>query len=413
MRSIGTLLVCSAIACGGTGSKGGTGPRTQLTPKDILTQSSAAIVRIEAGDAVGTGFIVDKTGLVATNLHVVAGSEVVKVKLHDGNVYPVMRVVSFNQIRDLALLRIETPRPLPVLRLGDSSSMSAGDEVVAIGNPLGVFTDTVTKGLLSQVRVMCSKDQVEHHRRNAARFAELVDKLRKLQQCVKSHPSDLSSCEAYALAPPEQQELVELQCTEELTMLQFSAAISQGSSGGPLFNLAGEVIGVTTLIVTGGQNINFATPSNYVKSMVASPTQLSMAEFASKTKELSEREGREDGPRIQRLVPDHALAIFQGCTAKQIAGAVLAIEQAIDVGAPLYNKGEIEACFRIYEGTAVKFERDSKCPGISAAFTDGLSRAKTLDTYKEKAWAMRDTFDGLLNAAKKWAQANGMTAPAP
>jgi len=416
MRSFCLLLVCSAAACG-AGAKGGTGPRKQLSPKDIVAQSSPAIVRIEAGEGTGTGFIVDERGLVATNLHVVAGNAVVKVKLHDGKIYPVMGVASVDPGRDLALLRIQPAQPLPALRLGDSNSMAAGDQVVAIGNPLGVFTYSVSSGLVSQVRVVCSKDQVERNRKNLARYVELTERLKKLQQCVKLRPADASGCEPLALSPAEQQELSELQCTQELTLLQISAPISQGSSGGPLFNLFGEVIGVTTAIITGGQNINLAIPSNYVKPMVARPEQISMQEFASKTRELLEREGSGDSPKIQRLVPDHALSIFQGCNPEQIAGMVLAIEQAIDIGAPLYNKGEIEACFRIYEGTAVKFERDSKCPGISAAFTDGLSRARTLDTYKEKAWAMRDTFDGLLNAARKWVRTNGkplpVTAPAP
>ena len=407
MRRFGTLLVWSAVACGGTGTKGGT------SPKDIAARSTPAIVRIEAGEATGTGFIVDRRGLVATNLHVVAGNEVVKVKLHDGNVYPVMGIVSVDLGRDLVLLRIDPPRPLPSLRLGDSSTLAAGDQVVAIGNPLGVLTNSVSAGLVSQVRVVCSKDQAEHHRKHHARYVELTGKLRQLQQCLKARTEDASSCEAYALSAAEQQELSDLQCTQELTLLQISAPISQGSSGGPLFNLSGEVVGVTTAIIDGGQNINLAIPSNYVKPMVASTAQISMQEFASKTRELLERggQGGGGGPTIQRLVPDHRLSIFQGCKPEQISGMVIAIEQAIEVGAPLYNKGEIEACFRIYEGTAVKFERDSQCPGIRTAFDDGLSRAKTLDTYKEKAWAMRDTFDGLLKAANKWVQASGTPLP--
>jgi S1-C subfamily serine protease len=411
MRSFGTLLVLAAGACG-AGAQRDTGPRTPLSPKDIVAQSSPAIVRIEAGEGTGTGFIVDKSGLVATNLHVVAGNEVVKIKLHDGNVYPVMGVASLDPGRDLAVLRIAPPRPLPVLRLGDSSLISAGDKVVTIGNPLGVFSYTVSDGLVSQVREVCSSAQVEHHRKHQARYAELTGKLKKLQGCLKP-PADPAACEAHALSLAEQQELAALQCTQELTLIQISAPISQGSSGGPLFNLSGEVVGVTTAIITGGQNINIAIPSNYVRPMVAGASQISMREFARETKELVERDARSDGPRIQRLVPDHALSLFDGCKPDQIAGMVLAIEQAIDVGAPLYNKGEIEACFRIYEGTAIKFERDSPCPGIRTAFTDGLARAKTLDTYKEKAWAMRDTFDGLINAARKWARANASSLPGP
>jgi hypothetical protein len=406
------LLIWSVVACGGPKTKGGTEPRTPLTPKDILAQSSPAIVRIEAGEGTGTGFIVDRRGFVATNLHVVAGNEVVKVKLHDGNVYPATAVAGVDPGRDLALLKIDAPQPLPTLRLGDSTNLAAGDQVVAIGNPLGVFTYSVSNGLVSQVREVCSQGQVEHHRKNQARFTELTGKLKLLQQCIKPRPGEArGSCEEYALSEAEQQELGELQCTQELTLLQITAPISQGSSGGPLFNQFGEVIGVTTAIITGGQNINLAIPSNYVKPMVGRSGQLSMQEFASKTKELSEREGRDDGPRIQRAVPTHELAIFTGCKPEQIANAVLAIEQAIEVGAPLYNKGEIEACFRIYEGTAVKFERDSKCKGISTAFKDGLARATTLESYKEKAWAMRDAFDGLLNVARRWVKANGGSLP--
>ncbi len=414
MRRFGPLLLWLAVACGGPGAKGGTEPRAPLSPKDIVAQSSPAIVRIEAGEGTGTGFIVDGRGLVATNLHVVAGNEDVKVKLLDGNVYPVMSVVSVDRGRDLALLRIAPPRPLPVLRLGDSSNISAGDKVVAIGNPLGVFAYSVSDGLVSQVREVCSKDQVEHHRKHQDRYTELTSKLKLLQQCLKPRAvQDVASCQDYALTVAEQQELSELQCTQELTLLQISAPISQGSSGGPLFNLAGEVVGVTTAIITGGQNINIAIPSNYVKPMVARPAQISMQEFASNTRELLERDRRDDGIKIERRVPDHQISLFTGCKPEQIAGMMLAIEEAIEVGAPLYNKGEIEACFRIYEGTAVKFERDSKCAGIRTAFADGLSRAKSLDTYKEKAWAMRDTFDGLLKVAQKWIQANGSLPATP
>jgi len=414
MRGLGTLLVVLlASSCGGagTGRPSGPGARTQLTPKDIAARSGPAIVRIEAGDGTGTGFIVDKTGLVATNLHVVVGRRDITVKLHGGDVYPVMQVAGVDPARDLALLKISPPKPLPVLRLGDSSRMVAGDQVVAIGNPLGVFENSVSSGLVSQVRPVCTPEQVEYHKKNQARQAELLGKIEGFGRCQVARAGD---CDAYKLTPQEQEELENLRCREELTILQISAPISQGSSGGPLFNQFGEVVGVTTAIITAGQNLNLAIPANYVKPLVANPALISMDEFARQTKGLAERDAPpDDGIKIQRLVPDHALSIFQGCKPEHIGDMVFAIEQAIDVGAPLYNKGEIEACFRIYEGTAIKFERAPGCPGISAAFSDGLARAQTLETYKEKAWAMRDTFDGLLNAAKKWVRANGQTLPVP
>ena len=120
MRSFGLLLVCSAVACGGSGKSGGTAPRAPLTAKDIVTQSTPAIVRIEAGDGAGTGFIVDQSGLVATNLHVVAGNDAVKVKLHDGSVFPVQAVAGIDPhgvvIRMDAVAAIRAKRLAAILR---------------------------------------------------------------------------------------------------------------------------------------------------------------------------------------------------------------------------------------------------------------------------------------------------------
>jgi S1-C subfamily serine protease len=400
------LAAALLLACGGRAATpvgDPRGPRGAMTPKDIVAQSSPAIVRIEAGDSAGTGFVVDGTGLIATNLHVVVGRKEITVKLLGGEVFPVMQVAGVDAPRDLALLRIAPPKRLPAVRLGDSGKLVAGDQVVAIGNPLGVFTYSVSSGLISQVRPVCTQQQVEIHQQNRPRYEALAGKLEAFSRCQAAR----GSCDAIKPTPAEVEELETLRCRDELTVLQISAPISQGSSGGPLFNQYGEVVGITTAIIQGGQNINLAIPANYVKPLVASPAALSMEEFAQRTRALAEREAPDDGIRIQRLVPDHAASIFDACRREAIEEMVSAIEQAIDVGAPLYNKGEIEACFRIYEGTAVKYERDRACPGVRAAFIDGLERAKTLDSYKEKAWAMRDTFDGLLIAARRWAQRGG------
>src|SRR5690606_2103474 len=97
-----------------------------------------------------------------------------------------------------------------------------------------------------------------------------------------------------------------------------------------------------------------------------------------------------------------AVTVYDGCKANQIEDVVKSIEDAIEIGAPLYNRGDIEACFRIYEGTATKIERDAPCQGVSGAFGDVLLKVQSLPDYRAKAWAMRDTFDGLLIAAKKW-----------
>ncbi len=344
------LLLVLAASCGQAAKPAS--PRVRMTAKDIVQQSTDAIVRIEAGgDKVGTGFILDKSGLIATNLHVVTGESEIRVKLHDNTQYQVMQVAGIDPGRDLALLRITPTKPLKSLRLGDSDQMSAGDQVVAIGNPLGVFDYSVSSGLVSQVRPVCG-------------------------------PTD-EKC------PPG-----------GLTLLQISAPISQGSSGGPLFNQFGEVVGVTTLIVAQGQSINFAVPGNYLKPMVAKPGAISMQAFAEQTK-IEEQGQPDDNVRIQKLIPKHPVALLDGCSDKAIGDVIESISSAIDIGAPLYNRGDIEACFRIYEGTSTKLERDPPCAGVGKAFGEGLLRASTLASFKEKAWALRDTFDGLIDVAQR------------
>jgi serine protease Do len=360
------VVVALAVAgsCAHTASDA---PPTRMSAKEIVQRASPAIVRIEAGpEKVGTGFIIDKLGVIATNLHVVAGESAIKVKLFDGSQYQVAQIVGLDPARDLALLRITPKKDLPTLKLGDSDTISAGDQIVAIGNPLG-FDFSVTSGLISQIRPICGKADFAAQR-----------------------------------------------CKQELTVLQISAAISPGSSGGPLFNQSGEVVGVTTAIITAGQNINLAVPGNYLKPLVAQHATMTIDQFAKDTKVADEHHGggeADSNVRIEHKVPVHELTVFDGCKVDDISEIVDQIGEAIENGAPLYNEGKHEACFRIYEGTAVKFEHDARCAGVRTAFGDGLLRANGLSTYTEKAWAMRDTFDGLLNAARRWAEKHPKAVP--
>jgi S1-C subfamily serine protease len=370
MRRIRVLAVMAlATSCAGTTSGTPGTSQTRLSAKDIVQRSSPAIVRIEAGpEKVGTGFILDKSGIIATNLHVIAGESAIKIWLHDGSQYPVMQIAGLDPGRDLALLKILPSRELPILRLGDSDALSAGDQIVAIGNPLGVFDYSVTSGLISQVRPWCGRN-------------------------LKDQQGD--------------------PCKQELTLLQISAAISPGSSGGPLFNQFGDVVGVTTAIITAGQNINLAVPTNYLKPLIAQRATISPDQFAKDTKIAEDhgRSGREDGAHIVRRIPMLEPSVFDGCNSDDIGDVLRQIGEAIDNGAPLYNEGKHEACYRIYEGTAVKFEHDAPCVGVRTAFGDGLLRASGLATYTEKAWAMRDTFDGLIDVARRWADKNPQATP--
>ena len=317
-----------------------------MSARDIFDVSTPAIVVIEAGEAkVGTGFILDPSGLIATNLHVIEGESNIRVKLYkDPTEYPATVIAAVDKGHDLALIRIKPKKSLPVLRLGDSSVVSAGDRVYAIGNPLGVFDYSITDGLISQVRPL----------------------------------------------------------SQDLTILQISVAISQGSSGGPLFNQYGEVIGVTTAIITQGQAINLAVPANYLRPLMKTQISLSLDEFAKATKEAGEPQG---GGKIERKVPDHPISIWKGCNEREMEDVLKSIGDAIAIGAPLYNKNTqegYEGCFRVYEGTSLKYEKDAKCAGVRQAFNEGLSRAKGMASFKEKAWALRDTFDGLIKAFGAW-----------
>jgi S1-C subfamily serine protease len=325
------LLVCVVLALG-CGPSAQT-PRTRLSTKELVTRFKPSVVRIEARSqggrvAQGSGFVVGQDGRIATNLHVIAGADAIEVKLVDGTAYPVERVVAVDIERDLAILAIRKAG-LPSVMLGDSDQVSAGDPVVAIGNPLGVFDFTVSDGLISSVR---------------------------------------------ALSP-------------ELVALQISAPISQGSSGGPLFNNYGEVIGVATFIAREGQLLNFGVPANYLKPLLGRRGGESVPRFTARMQELVTREQPGEGdaaPRgkIVRKIPQHDVAILDGCTDDQLLAVFRAISEAIERGAPIYNEGEHEACFVIYRKVADRFDDDDgMCKCVRQAFGEGLLRGEATEDF--------------------------------
>jgi serine protease Do len=164
--------------------------------------------------ALGSGFIIDASGLVVTNNHVVADADEIQVTLHDDTILQA-ELVGTDPLTDLALLRVKTDKPLPAARFGDSNALRIGDWVMAIGNPFGLG-GTVTTGILS------------------ARARD-----------INQGPYD--------------------------EFLQTDASINRGNSGGPLFNMAGEVVGINTAIFspTGGSiGIGFAVPSSLARPVI-------------------------------------------------------------------------------------------------------------------------------------------------
>lgn len=172
-------------------------------------------------EGAGTGIIIGKDGYILTNKHVIKGASTVSVVLADGTSYDNVKVVGSDPLNDIAVLKIPNVNNLPVAELGDSSSVRVGQSVVAIGNSLGQYQNTVTSGIISGTGRPIS-----------------------------------------AQAGGSIQNLTDL--------LQTDAAINPGNSGGPLLNLQGQVIGINTAIIQDAQGIGFAIPINATKGILKS-----------------------------------------------------------------------------------------------------------------------------------------------
>jgi hypothetical protein len=272
-------------------------------------------------------------GWIATNLHVIVGGPHVKVTLRDERELEVIELLAASPEYDLALVRVQA-RGLRTVSLGDSDSIRPGDPVIAIGNPLGL-EDTVSNGLVSA-------------RRKYNGFE----------------------------------------------VLQVSAPIAPGSSGGPLFNERGEVVGIATAVLQGGQNLNFGVPIRYLAPMIKQPAPMPFSEFVSLVEQLR----RKARPRIERNVPNHPLAILDGCSTQTQKLVVRLLGDAIEAGAPLYNEGNPAACYHMYDGTASEVSRKlpAACKGPAKILADAQRHAAQLADASAQAWALRDAFDGLL-----------------
>jgi hypothetical protein len=247
--------------------------QTVQAPSAIAREQSAAIVTIESlgerGEPIGqgSGFIVTAQGAVLTNLHVLQGAAAARVKLANGDVYLTADLIDLDAQKDLAIVKIKGYN-LPTVRLGDSDRAEVGASIVVISSPEGL-TNSVSTGVISGVR------RLDTHR-----------------------------------------------------VFQITAPISQGSSGGALFDTEGRVIGITTYLLRSGQNINFALPINYARGLIGGqvtarlpvPAQTASREAARPPEEeisLESQVREATRGRLGRtpaepmfLRPDEALAFF-------------------------------------------------------------------------------------------------------
>ena len=203
-----------------------------MTPGQVYSQNVRAVVaisnqattnfygQVSETASSGSGFIISADGYVVSNYHVVEGATKLTVLTSDGTEYNA-KLIGYDVTNDISLLKIEAEN-LPFVKLGSSDALAVGDQVVAIGNPLGELTSTLTVGYVS------AKDRVINTDGTA------------------------------------------------INMLQTDAAINSGNSGGPLFNMRGEVIGITTAKYSGASNsgayiegIGFAIPMDDVEGMLS------------------------------------------------------------------------------------------------------------------------------------------------
>jgi serine protease Do len=178
---------------------------------DQLPQPPESTPHAPRREGTGSGVLIDPSGIILTNNHVVNGADKITVRLHDGREFDAAQVKT-DPKTDIAVIRIDGAGKLPAAKLGDSDALEVGDWVLAVGTPFGL-QETVTAGILS----------------------------------AKSRGIGISEREDY---------------------LQTDAAINPGNSGGPLVNLQGEVIGINTAISThsgGSEGVGFAVPINLAK----------------------------------------------------------------------------------------------------------------------------------------------------
>ncbi len=169
---------------------------------------------------VGSGFVFDADGLILTNEHVIEGDGSITVTFQDGTELT-GTVVATDTEHDLAVVQVDATG-LPTLEIGDSAALQVGQLVVAIGSPLGTFTETVTSGILSAT----------------GRTIEVGDQFSR-------------------------------RTTTMTGLLQTDAAINSGNSGGPLLDASGAVIGVNVAVATSAQGIGFAVPIDDAAAIMA------------------------------------------------------------------------------------------------------------------------------------------------
>lgn len=218
----------------GTGVDGNSANFTEGSIAEVADKVSKSVVSIvtstkttnffgqsQDSAAAGTGIIATSDGYIITNKHVINGANKVTVVLDDGTTYENVKVVATDPLNDVAYLKIDNVSDLKAATLGDSKTITVGQQVIAIGNALGMYQNTVTAGIVS----------------GTGRSVTASDGSGSMSETLTD-------------------------------MIQTDAAINSGNSGGPLVNAAGEVIGINTATSATAENMGFAIPISSAKGML-------------------------------------------------------------------------------------------------------------------------------------------------
>jgi serine protease Do len=231
----------ASSAAGGAAAAGAQSAAVTVTPPaditDVVAQATKSVVTITSdtetkgrfspfsvpATGVGSGVILSSDGYILTNRHVVADSSALTVELEDGSQYPA-QIVRVSDDEDLALIKVDATGLTPA-KIGSSANLQVGQTAIAIGSPLGTFTETVTKGIVSA-----------------------LDRTITVTDESTGQPDTLKG------------------------LIQTDAAINPGNSGGPLLDANGAVIGIDTAVSEQAEGLGFAIPIDAAASLIARAT---------------------------------------------------------------------------------------------------------------------------------------------
>jgi len=290
----------------------------------LVEKVMPAVVTIVSSDAKdivqGSGFIISSDGKIVTNFHVVAGKRTILARRSDGSFLVIKSILASDKANDLAILQAEG-RNLPFVFLGDSDKVKVGEAICVIGSPL-LLEGTVSAGIISAVR-------------------DLRDG-RKL--------------------------------------LQITAPISKGSSGSPVFNLKGEVIGVASFTLSEGQNLNFAVPSNAVKDLLHRPGISTKLLPPSPTLSLEERfeQAYQEAFHTARKIEN---ASVRSLALKDIALALAEagqFDQAIQIAQKIGNASFRSSALKDIVAALVKAGRFDRAVEVAETIDEPIARLQAL-----------------------------------